>query len=249
MPSDITISVLVPAYNEESRLARLLASVHSSFAVLGRKDYELIVCNNNSTDSTATIAQAGGARVVFESHNQIARARNTAASVATGQWLIFIDADSQMTPGLLQETLKRMVTGKYCGGGAVVAMNPAKTPFAMRIGLWLWNCISRVCCWAAGSYIFCLQKAWKEIGGFDEKYYASEEIAFSRGLKRWGRRHNMNFSIITNQTITTSSRKAKQFSTWQMIHQIMLCCLPGSLQRRDRCKFWYERAPKAHKPD
>src|SRR5438876_11028275 len=55
---------------------------------------ELIVCDNNSDDRTAQIARAAGARVVFEPVNQIARARNTGAAHAAGEWLIFIDADS-----------------------------------------------------------------------------------------------------------------------------------------------------------
>jgi glycosyltransferase involved in cell wall biosynthesis len=241
MPTPNIISVLVPAYNEELRLPRLLASVHNSFAELDRGDYELIVCDNNSTDLTAAAAQAGGARVVFDAHNQIARSRNAAAATATGHWLIFIDADSQMTPELLQETLKQMETGKYCGGGALVAMDYAKTPLAMRLGLQIWNGISRVCNWAAGSYIFCLREGWRDIGGFDEKYYASEEIAFSRGMKKWGRKRKLRFTLMSNVAVPTSSRKAHQFSTWQMVKQILLCSLPGSLQRRDRCKFWYER--------
>lgn len=241
------ISVVIPAYNEEFRLPRLLSSVHSSFEALALQDYELIVCDNNSTDGTATVAEAAAARVVFEGHNQIARARNAAAAVATGGWLIFIDADSQMTPGLLRQTLKQMSTGQCCGGGALVGMDPAKTPLPMRMGLQLWNIISRVCGWAAGSYIFCQRKAWKAIGGFDEKYYASEEIDFSRRLKKWGRKQKLRFVIITNEAVLTSSRKAKQFSAWQMLYQVMLCSLPGSLQRRDRCKFWYQRPPEQNR--
>lgn len=150
-----TFSVLVPAYNEAIRLPRLLASIHRSFAELALHDYELIVCDNNSTDQTTAEAKAGGARVVFEAHNQIARARNVAASEATGDWLVFIDADSQMTPGLLHETLALIRSGQCCGGGALVAMDPEKTPFPIRMGLRIWNAVSGNCGWAAGSYIFC----------------------------------------------------------------------------------------------
>ena len=62
---------------------------------------ELIVCDNNSTDRTAEIARNAGARVVFEPVNQIARARNRGAAAATGDWLIFVDADSHPSAGLV----------------------------------------------------------------------------------------------------------------------------------------------------
>ena len=60
---------------------------------------ELIVCDNNSSDATPAIAAAAGARVVFEPVNQIGRARNAAAAAATGDWLVFVDADSHPTAG------------------------------------------------------------------------------------------------------------------------------------------------------
>src|SRR5436189_280616 len=86
------VSVLIPAYNEEAFLARVIESVHHSFAATPDHSYEIIVCDNASTDKTAEIAAAHGARVVFEPHNQIAKARNTAAKAARGTWLIFLDA-------------------------------------------------------------------------------------------------------------------------------------------------------------
>ena len=88
-------SIIVPALNEEKMLASSLAAIREEAkAFEGVADWELIVCDNNSTDRTAEIARAAGAHVVFEPVNQISRARNRGASVATGDWLIFIDADS-----------------------------------------------------------------------------------------------------------------------------------------------------------
>jgi glycosyltransferase involved in cell wall biosynthesis len=243
MKKKTTISVLVPAYNEEALLGELIASVRESFRKVGREDYELIVCDNNSTDGTARVAAAAGAEVVFESHNQIARARNAAAAAANGRWLIFIDADSRLTPALLRRTLENLDSGRICGGGARVAMDPTETPAAMRIGLACWNLASVFFGWAAGSYVYCLQTAWEETGGFDERYYAGEEIGFSRRLKRWGRRQGMRFAVISDQAVETSPRKADHFTIGQMIRQVMVCCLPGSLRRRDRCRFWYSRPP------
>jgi glycosyltransferase involved in cell wall biosynthesis len=69
---------------------------------------ELIVCDNNSTDYTADIARAAGATVVFEPVNQIARARNRGAEAATGDWLLFIDADSHPSAGLFTDVVEQI---------------------------------------------------------------------------------------------------------------------------------------------
>src|SRR2546429_50718 len=82
---------------------------------------ELIVCDNNSDDRTAQIARAAGARVVFEPVNQIARARNTGAAHAAGEWLIFIDADSHPSRELFAEAAEAMQGGLCLAGGATLA--------------------------------------------------------------------------------------------------------------------------------
>lgn len=235
------ISVLVPAFNEAAELPRLLNSVQASFADLGRSDFEVVVCDNNSSDGTADIARQHGARVVFEGHNQISRARNTAAEAARGQWFIFIDADSVLPPELLSATLAAVASNRVIGGGARVAFDRQAIPAYIRLGLGLWNGLSRLMSWAAGSYIFCTRQAFVEAGRFDERLYASEEIALSRRLKRVARKERKQFRILLRTPVITSARKADQYSFAQTISQVLTCAWPGSLRRRDRCGFWYRR--------
>jgi glycosyltransferase involved in cell wall biosynthesis len=93
----VKISVVIPAFNEEKLITATLRSVQEAGAAFGALGWELqmVVCDNNSTDGTAGRARAAGARVVFEPVNQIARARNTGAAAADGEWLMFLDADSR----------------------------------------------------------------------------------------------------------------------------------------------------------
>ena len=53
------ISVIIPAYNEEKSIGKVIAEIPSVVD-------EIIVVNNHSTDNTAKVAQAAGARVLFE---------------------------------------------------------------------------------------------------------------------------------------------------------------------------------------
>src|SRR5262245_66406239 len=98
----MTISIVVPAFNEARGLAATLASIRRAAAAFDARGWrhELIVCDNNSTDATGAIARDAGAIVVFEPVNQISRARNAGAGRASGNWLLFIDADSHPSPEL-----------------------------------------------------------------------------------------------------------------------------------------------------
>jgi glycosyltransferase involved in cell wall biosynthesis len=212
---------------------------------VGEGAFEIVVCNNNSTDATGELAAAAGATVVFEGHNQIARARNAGAAQAGGEWLIFIDADSCLSPALLAETLRQIRQKNAGGGGAVVAFDTEKLPLHVRVGLGSWNLMSRSFRWAAGSYVFCLRQAWLETGGFEERWYAGEEIPFSRRLKKWCRRHGKRFRIVTSASLVTSSRKLDNYGVWQLCRLLGALAWPGALTRREKCGYWYDPAARS----
>ena len=68
------ISFVVPAYNEERYLGATLAAIHAAAREAG-EPYEIVVANDASSDATAAIAEAGGARVVSVEKRQIAATR------------------------------------------------------------------------------------------------------------------------------------------------------------------------------
>lgn len=237
----IEFSVLIPAFNEERLLPRTLASVHASFATLPGTSYELIVCDNNSTDGTSRVAQAYGARVVFEPHNQIAKARNTAAERAQGEWLIFLDADTSLHPELLAQTVKAIRAGGLCGGGSILDFDRGSLGWFPRFLTRLWNRLSAILNLAAGSYLFCLRPAWEGAGGFDETLYAGEEIYFSMSVKKWGRPRGLRFRVLTGSPIITSARKMDWYGPWELLRHMVLLLLPGAKRRRNACGLWYDR--------
>jgi glycosyltransferase involved in cell wall biosynthesis len=151
MPVDY--SIIVPAYNEEALLAETLGQL--KVAMAGQPlTGELIVVDNNSTDRTGEIARGLGANVVFEPINQISRARNAGARSAHGRYLVFVDADTKIAPELLRQALSNLESGRYCGGGAVVALDTGVDRVA-RLGLRLWNWLSLWLGLAAGCFFYC----------------------------------------------------------------------------------------------
>jgi GT2 family glycosyltransferase len=236
------ISVIIPAYNEAKLLGDALKSIRQaavSFTAQGW-EMELIVCDNNSTDNTPDLARAAGAQVVFEPINQIARARNTGAAAAAGNWLLFIDADSYPSPELFADVAREIQSGGCLGGGSTVRMN---LPFIWGWAIMsLWNSVSRVKKWAAGSCLFCETEAFRRLGGFSQQLFASEEIDFSKRLQIEARRGQKRVVILHRHPLLTSDRKLHLYTPreygrllWQTILR-----RGQNLQDRAHCALWYD---------
>ena len=104
------VSVIVPAYNEERLISKTLGQLRRAMMAFSQAgwDSELIVCDNNSTDRTAELARECRATVVFEPINQIARARNSGAAAASGDWYVFVDADSEPSAALFADVVEQI---------------------------------------------------------------------------------------------------------------------------------------------
>lgn len=235
------VSLLVPAYNEAGGLGRCLAAIRQASGVFRARGWttELVVCDNNSTDATAEVARAAGATVVFEPINQIARARNAAAAAATGEWFVFVDADSEPRPALFADVAEAIAGGRVLAGGSTVAMD---VPWGPWLGMQGWNLTSRLMRWAAGSFIFVDAKAFRAVGGFDTALYAAEEIALSRRLKRLARADGRRMVILHRHPLLTSARKLHLYSWWEGLRFMARTVLSGgrTLTRREDCFVWYD---------
>jgi glycosyltransferase involved in cell wall biosynthesis len=237
----VKISVVVPAFNEEALLPGSLRSIRAAMAAFGERGWaaELVVCDNNSTDRTAEIAGAAGAIVVFEEVNQIARARNAGAGAASGEWLLFVDADSWPSKELFAEVAREIAEG-CLAGGATVAYDEA--PLSVRLAIGAWNRLSRLNRWAAGSFIFCEAAAFGEAGGFNEALYAAEEIDLFRRLKRLARRRRRPIVILHRHPLRTSNRKVRLYGWGQLLGFMAKTIVSGgrTLRSRTDCYAWYD---------
>ena len=237
----LAYSIIVPAYNEAAELPSTLSSIRAAMEAVSHEG-ECIVVDNNSTDSTSTVAQAHGADlVVQEPINQIARARNAGATKASGRSLIFIDADTRIQPQLLADALHRLEQTPCVGGGSVIKFESAVGVIG-RVGIVAWEHISKFARIAAGSFIFCRREAFEAVGGYDESLYASVEVRFSRLIKKWGKSNGLGFVILDSAPALTSARKLNWYSGPQILGWIALMILmPVAVRSRKLCSFWYDR--------
>ncbi len=90
-----TLSVALITLNEAANLPRTLASV--------RWAHEIVVVDSGSTDATRSIAQSFGARLFEEPWKGFAAQKNSSIGHATGEWILSLDADEEVSPELAQE--------------------------------------------------------------------------------------------------------------------------------------------------
>ncbi|HRQ89902.1 MAG TPA: glycosyltransferase [Bacteroidia bacterium] len=237
-------AIIVPAYNEEAYLPTTLATLREAMAAVSPEhgSGELIVVDNNSHDRTAEVAREHGAdSIVFEPHNQIARARNAGAAATQAEHLVFVDADTAVPPSALRQALDALASGEVVGGGARVAMDREVTPtVAWIVRTWEW--ISIRLRYAAGSFFFVRRDAFEAVGGFDEAVYAGEEVWFGRRVKTWARKRRLGFVILADPPVVTSGRKSDWYSTKDFLLQIaIILFIPWAGRSKRLCAMWYRR--------
>lgn len=106
------ISVCMPTFNRAEYLAEAIDSVLNQ----SYKDFELIVVNDGSTDSTDSLMEHYlklDKRIVYVStkNHGIAKARNYAVSLSKGQYVAVMDSDDLMGPDRLKKQLKELEKG------------------------------------------------------------------------------------------------------------------------------------------
>lgn len=237
MTQKLEYSVIIPAYNEEELLPKTLCCLRDAMTGISAFG-EIVVVDNCSTDSTATIALSFGATVVHEEKHCIARVRNCGAEAAEGRYLIFIDADTVVSGELLKQTLNLLMTGGCCGGGARIQFD-CRLPLLLRLLTAVWNhswfCRSN----AAGCYFFVPKDIFQAVGGFSERHYAGEELELSRALRRYGRKNGLRFTI-RSTPVVTSARKIQSHGTIGLLKTFLLLGLFPRLRRyRWACNIWY----------
>ncbi len=236
------VSVIIPAFNEERLLGESLRHIRAAMEAFSHRKWEseLIVCDNNSTDRTAEVARAAGATVVFEPVNQIGRARNRGAQAATGQWLVFVDADTHPTADLFDDVAAQIESGLCLAGGSTVRLEKGypTANFVTQI----WNITSRAVHWFAGSFIFCETEAFRKLGGFNNELFATEEIELSKRLKKLARAERKKIVILHRHPILTSARKVRLYSTRELVSFMMKTVVGGgkTLTSREDCHAWYD---------
>ena len=236
------LSFIIPAYNEETLIEATVKQLQVSAEALGR-DYEIIVVNDASTDRTAQVAEAAGARVINVKNRQIAATRNAGAANAAGDVFIFVDGDTLVPAATLRAAIRALDNG-VIGGGATIKFRGRISPAAhftaaiLQLPMYLGGVVG-------GCFMFMSRGAFEVAGGFDEAFYASEEIWLTMALRRRGR------FVILPQHVETSGRKLRQNGVFQLLKSgaVLMLRGPAGVRKRDGLDLWYDGQREAHGAD
>ena len=233
------ISFIVPAYNEEHELSKTLAAIHDA-ASGASGPYEIIVVDDASTDATPEIASRAGAKVIPINRRQIAAARNAGGRAAQGDYLFFIDADTRINDAHVTGAIAAMEAG-YAGGSARVNMD-GLIPIWGRMLLFGFSSVYFGLNLGAGAFLFTTRHNYGSIGGFDEQYFAGEEVYFSLELKKLG-----GFKVL-REPVVTSGRKFRMYSAKHFLRKFFGVIVRGPRGVRSRAKLslWYDGKRERH---
>ncbi|MFC1743610.1 glycosyltransferase [Candidatus Riflebacteria bacterium] len=213
MVSNPIISLIIPAYNEEVLLPRLLqtVSIAKSQYHKGSDAVEVIVVDNDSSDATAKLARSHDCKVINEEKRIIAAVRNAGAKVAKGEILAFIDADSQVHPQTFNAIEKSIASGNVIGGATGVKLE------RLSVGLSLTFMLMYPMILLTGmdtGVVFCKRDDFRILGGYNENLLFAEDVRFLLDLKRLGRGQGKKLGRVTDAKAIASCRKFDKYGDW-----------------------------------
>lgn len=207
----IKISVVIPAFNEEELIGKCVEAVKNQ--TFPKKQYEILVIDNNSTDKTAEIARNLGATVLpYVQKQGFAVTKQFGTHKAKGEIIAYTDADSIPDTNWL-ETIDRLMQNKNLAyaGGTVLSTETSLINFFFI----LFDLFARL------NQLFGIPLIWSpnmavrkdvfiKVGGFNTTIKTSDDWDFtSRIQKKFG----INSALYTNALrVRTSPRKQKVLS-------------------------------------
>jgi glycosyltransferase involved in cell wall biosynthesis len=234
------VSFVIPAHNEAVLLPRTIQAMRNVGEALSL-GAEIVVADDASEDATGEIAASMGARVVRVENRQIAATRNAGAGAATGDLLIFVDADTMVTEGAVRGALAAVEAGAAYGGARVEC--DGWIPGWSRVALRVVQALYRLLGLASGAFLFVRSDVFEASGGFDQTLYAGEEADLSRRLRRLGR------YAWVREPVITSGRKLRTHSARELLVEILRLAIGGRrrVARREHLDLWY--GPRRADPD
>lgn len=182
------LSVVIPTLNEENYLGRLLDSIDEQVF----SDYEVLVVDSGSTDSTREIARRNDCKILKTEAKGHGHARNRGAEAAKGGKLLFIDADVKLSKskafGNVVESLESENT--VVGSSSWI---PIDGSFWDRLGMWVGSLEHEIKDTlklfpkeGTGNFLFIERKIFEKIGGFDEELPYYEDVDLIRRATKYG---------------------------------------------------------------
>lgn len=199
------ISIIIPVLNEALIIDKLLIHLidHASLENIA----EIIVVDGGSSDDTVKIVKNLGLNIqIMESSKGRAKQMNTGASVARGNILYFLHADSFPPPRFDQLIINEVRQGNLAG---CFRMQFDHSHWWLRLASWLTQFSWRACRGGDQSQ-FITKELFDDIGGFDESYIIYEDNILINEL--YARKQ----FVVINEKLRTSARQYRKHGIWKL---------------------------------
>ena len=238
----IRFSLVIPAYNEEAYLPRLLDTVDAARAAYpgGADAIEVIVADNASTDRTGAIAEARGCRVAHVAKRVIGAARNGGARLARGEILCFVDADMRMHPLTFNE-IDRALQRPRVAAGATVAFPERWSP-GLAVTVAMLMPLVMLLRMDTG-VVFCRREDFDACGGYREDRLFAEDVAFLAALWKRALPRGQHLTRVTRARAIASARKFDKFGDWhyfRLAWEAALSLVREPSKQQWARRYWYE---------
>jgi len=206
------LSVIIPAYNEEKYIEPTLEALNNQS--ISRSNYEIIVCNDNSTDNTCKISKSYADKVIdLKKCDSIAQVKNEGVKHAIGEKLLFIDADTVAHHNLIERIIE---SDSHYGRPKVVIGDGTSFSWPNSLNKTL-NFINPKFTIAGGCCMFFNKKLFNEINGFNENLECLED--FDIELKVMKKKYKTE---IIDSFVKTNDRRFRQLTflknVWDLVY-------------------------------
>jgi glycosyltransferase involved in cell wall biosynthesis len=222
----IHYSVIIPTLNEEKYLPNLLESL----AAQTQKDFEVIVVDGVSKDNTVAVAQEFKRKlpclsVLTADVPGVSRQRNVGARNSSGEWLVFVDADSVLLPTFI-ERISEYIRTEHPKIFTTWTRPDSKKPGDANIAL-LANMIYEMSIilhrpLAPGPLTIVLRSVFDAVGGYDETRVFNEDVDLSMRLHK----KSFFFTVIPETLYTWSMRRLRKEGRLRLLQQYLMSGLP-----------------------
>ena len=183
---DADLTIVIPVRNDAARLQRCLDTIGKN---RGASRIRVVVADNGSTDSSASVATAAGATVLPLPRYRVGELRNIAATTTSSPLIGFIDADHLIDPGWVQSALSILEDSSVAAAGAPYSAGESAN--------WIQRAYDRFrpvlhaarqAEWLGSGNLIVRREAFERVGGFDASLESCEDVDLCNRLRTAGYR-------------------------------------------------------------
>lgn len=174
------VSVIITTKNEEETIGRLIQSIKRQTF----KNIEIILVDNNSEDKTLEIAKKLGIKIYNFGPERSAQ-RNFGAKMAKGRYLLFLDADMELTPHISKECVEAIEIEEKIGGVVIPEESKAST-FWEKVKVFERSFYNVEGDEVTDAARFFKKEFFEKIGGYDESITGPEDWDLIDNIRKGG---------------------------------------------------------------